>query len=286
MAFGDAAGKAMEPGLTTTPDRIAAQPDQTAATALVGLVDNLTGVFHANFLALAEGDEPEPVHKARIALRRFRAVMAAFEPVLDEDLADALQDRSRALFRLLGAIRDADVMVARFAETGRAAEMVEEAIEQRRKGRKLLKKKNAAGFRDWAVKRLTGKRWRRTGKKAKTLREAPVAVLAKAALNRAWATCVSNGSDLHGMSARAQHDLRKDLKMLRYLSEAFADLWPGEAQDDFLATLRNLQDDLGELTDSAMAKSLGHSELPDTADPQARAADDWAALLRQGPWWR
>lgn len=271
--------------MPATPDRIAALPDQTAATALAQLVEQLTEVFHANLLQLSETDEAEPVHKARVALRRFRAVVTAFEPVLDEDLADALQDRSRALFRLLGGMRDADVMVARFAETERAAEMRDEAADQRRKGRKLLKKKKAAGFRDWAVKRLAGKSWRRTGKKAKALRDAPVAVLARAALNRAWAICVSNGSDLHVMSARAQHDLRKDLKMLRYLSEAFADLWPGAAQDTFLVTLRNLQDDLGELTDSAMAKSLGHPELPDTADPKSRAADDWAALLQQGPWW-
>ncbi len=276
----------MEPAqVLALTDRIAALPDQTAGQALGYLADKLTEVIQLNLQELMDTDAPEPVHKARVGLRRFRAAMAAFEPILDEDLADALQDRSRALFRILGGVRDGDVMVARFADSPKIATLMQEAAHQRHKGRRLLKKKKAAGFRDWVVKRLAGKRWRQTGKTAKALREAPVAVLAKAALMRAWQRCASNGVDLHVMSARAQHDLRKDLKMLRYLSEFFADLWPGSAQDAFVDTLRQLQDDLGEMTDTALAVAKGHAPDADTTSFQARAATSWSQLLAQGPWW-
>jgi CHAD domain-containing protein len=241
--------------------------------------------FHDHLCALMISDEVEPVHKARVALRRFRAVLSAFEPIIHDDRFDDLQDRSRALFRCLGGIRDADVMAARFAGTEPAPRLAEEAARQRRKARKFLKKKKALEFQGWVAKRLSGKGWRQTGKKAAALREAPVAVLAEKALVKAWQACLSNGKDLQGMSARAQHDLRKDLKALRYLSEAFGNLWPGAAQDAFLVALRSLQDDLGELTDTAMAQSLGHQDKADTANHQTMAAATWAALVERGPWW-
>lgn len=275
----------MEPKLLVPADRIAAYPDQTAAEALVHLANALAEAFQANLLALGESDAAEPVHKARVALRRFRTMVTAFEPILEDDLADTMQDRSRALFRILGAVRDADVMALRFAGTDRAEAVLNEAAHQRQKGRKHLKRKKAEAFQAWVSKRLAGRRWRQSGKKAKALREASVGVLAKSALTKAWLRCRSNGADLEAMSVRAQHDLRKDLKALRYLSEFFADLWPGDAQEMFLTHLRGLQDDLGEVTDSAVAVTLGHSDAADTSAHRARAAPAWSALLAQGPWW-
>lgn len=276
--------------MLATTDRIAVLPDQTVADAFGHLADNLSEAFVDQIIALATDDGPEPVHKARVALRRFRAAVQAFDPILAEDLSDAFQDRARTLFRLLGSVRDADVMAARFAGGSRAAELAAEAAQQRTKLRRHLKRKKAAAFHDWVQRRLAGKSWRRSGKKAKTLRDQPVPVLAAQALDLAWLRCESNGAELRVMSARAQHDLRKDLKMLRYLAEFFEDIWPGPAHDAFLAALRQLQDDLGELTDLELAKSLGHvahAELAasDLAVTQDRAAKAWAALVAQGPWW-
>lgn len=79
--------------------------------------------------------------------------------------------------------------------------------------------------------------------------------------------------------------LRKDLKMLRYLSEFFVNLWPKAAHDDFLANLRNLQDDLGAVTDLQMGRTHGHAPDETAAQSAARAADDWTALQRRGAWW-
>lgn len=267
-------------------DRISVLPIASAGEAFGQIADALTGVFVAQIASLETDDNPEPVHKARVALRRLRAAIAAFDPILDEDLSDALQDRARTLFRLLGSVRDADVMAERFANSSRADELLAEAAHQRRKLRRRLKRKKAANLKEWVTRRLAGKRWRRTGKKAKALREASVSVLAAQALDRAWLRCESNGADLARMSARAQHDLRKDLKMLRYLCEFFDDIWPGPQHDAFLTALRRLQNDLGELTDGALAVSLGHDTDPDLSAPQNRAATDWAALVSQGPWWQ
>lgn len=260
-------------------------PDQSAGDAFARIADGLSGSFVAQIECLQTDDSPEPVHKARVALRRLRAAIWAFEPILDEDLCDAMQDRARTLFRHLGTVRDADVMVERFATAKRAGALADDAAHQRRKLRRQLKRKNAAALNSWVNRRLAGKSWRRSGKKAKALREAPVRVLAAQALDRAWTRCESNGADLKAMSERAQHDLRKDLKMLRYLSEFYVEIWPGPQQDAFLTALRRLQDDLGELTDDALARSLGHEADADLAAPQERAARAWATLAAQGPWW-
>lgn len=267
-------------------DHITIPQDMSPTAALLHLADSLTAAVEANLTLLMADDSADPVHKARVALRRFRTLLDAFAPILDDDLSDALHDRSRALFRVLGAIRDADVMAARFAETDRAAKSATHAAHQREKGRKALKRKKAAGFRDWVQKRFSGKRWRQTGKKARTLREGPMTVLAALALDRAWAEALSNGADLLQMSARAQHDLRKDLKALRYLSEFFQDLWPEAPSDLFLADLRAMQDDLGEVSDSETARALGHDDTTDIGAPQSRAATAWASLVARGPWWQ
>lgn len=267
-------------------DHITLPQDLSPTEALHHLADRLTTTVDSNLTLLMADDSADPVHKARVALRRFRTLLDAFAPILDDDLSDALHDRARALFRILGTIRDADVMAARFQGTDRAAKSATHAAQQRQKGRKALKRKKAAGFRDWVQKRLSGKGWRQTGKKARALRDGPMIPLAALALDRAWAAALSNGTDLLHMSARAQHDLRKDLKALRYLSEFFEGLWPDAPSDLFLADLRAMQDDLGEVSDSETAHALGHDDTTDIGAPQSRAATAWARLVARGPWWQ
>lgn len=269
-------------------DPITLPQDMSPDKALHHLADGLTRIIDANLMALMTDDSAEPVHRARVALRRFRTVLNAFAPILDDDRADSLHDRARALFRLLGTVRDADVMAIRFAGTDRAEKTAEHASHQRAKTRKALKKKKAHGFREGVLRRLDGKGWRKTGKKAKSLREGPITTLAGLALDQAWANAQSNGTDMTHMSVRAQHDLRKDLKALRYLSEFFIDLWPDAPSDLFLADLRTLQDDLGEVSDSATARAHGHEQAakPDTQSAIARAAEIWSGIVARGPWWR
>lgn len=273
-------------------DTITLAPDMPPAAALHHLADGLTRIIDTNLAALMTDDSADPVHKARVALRRLRTALDAFAPILDDDRADALHDRARALFRLLGTVRDADVMALRFAGTDRAEKTAAHASHQRAKARKALKKKKAHGFRDAIMRRLAGKSWRQTGKKARTLRDGPMTTLAALALDRAWDKAwdraLSNGSDLALMSVRAQHDLRKDLKALRYLSEFFQGLWPEAASAAFLADLRALQDDLGEVSDSATARAHGHEKTaePETQSATDRAAEIWSGIVARGPWWR
>lgn len=79
----------------------------TIATSVVRLVRNDPGA--------RLGDDPEALHQARVATRRLRSDLRTFEPLLDEGWAEALRDELRWLGDVFGAVRDADVLIDRFA---------------------------------------------------------------------------------------------------------------------------------------------------------------------------
>jgi CHAD domain-containing protein len=60
------------------------------------------------------GDDPEDVHRARVAARRLRSQLRTFRGVLDTDWANSLREDLRWLGTGLGAVRDKQVMAARF----------------------------------------------------------------------------------------------------------------------------------------------------------------------------
>ncbi len=59
------------------------------------------------------GEDPEGVHQARVATRRLRSDLRTFTPLLEPAWVDHLRDELRELAALLGAVRDADVLLER-----------------------------------------------------------------------------------------------------------------------------------------------------------------------------
>jgi len=59
------------------------------------------------------GDDPEDVHQARVATRRMRSDLGTFGVVVDREWDRALRRELQWLGRLLGAVRDTDVLVER-----------------------------------------------------------------------------------------------------------------------------------------------------------------------------
>jgi CHAD domain-containing protein len=62
-----------------------------------------------NESALRRGDDPEPVHQARVATRRLRSDLRTFEHFVDAHWADDLRGELRWLGSELGAVRDLEV---------------------------------------------------------------------------------------------------------------------------------------------------------------------------------
>jgi CHAD domain-containing protein len=58
----------------------------------------------------ARVDEPDAVHKMRVAARRLRSALATYRPVLDRSRTDPIRDELKWLGQVLGRPRDAEVL--------------------------------------------------------------------------------------------------------------------------------------------------------------------------------
>src|SRR4029077_17095437 len=61
--------------------------------------------------AIRLSDDPESVHKARVATRRLRSDLRTFRPVLEREWSEPLRAELQWLGRALGKVRDADVLL-------------------------------------------------------------------------------------------------------------------------------------------------------------------------------
>lgn len=61
-------------------------------------------------LQIRRGEQREGVHKARVACRRLRSLLATFRPMLDREVTDPVRDELRWLIHALGEVRDSTVV--------------------------------------------------------------------------------------------------------------------------------------------------------------------------------
>jgi CHAD domain-containing protein len=101
----------------------ALEPPEVAPAALGKKPSAADLVCHAIAAAVARimrhdpgvriGDDPEDVHQARVGTRRLRSDLRTFAPLLQEEWLSPLRDELRWLAGVLGAVRDADVLLER-----------------------------------------------------------------------------------------------------------------------------------------------------------------------------
>ncbi|MCQ4189841.1 CHAD domain-containing protein, partial [Methylocystis suflitae] len=73
-----------------------------------------------------------------------------------------------------------------------------------------------------------------------------------------------------------RHELRKELKKLRYAVEFFCSLYPEKRIDPFLKRLKKLQNVFGDLNDAATLKALfTRTDVPGAEDPSIQRAIGW-----------
>ena len=91
-----------------TPYRRAQRPSaMSCAAAIVRSLRQLSSYDPA----IRRSDDPEAVHKARVATRRLRSDLRTFRPVLDRAWSEPLRAELQWLGRALGRVRDADVLL-------------------------------------------------------------------------------------------------------------------------------------------------------------------------------
>jgi triphosphatase len=85
-------------------------PHIDTAHGLRRIVGSGLGQLVAKLPFCSVGD-PEPLHQARIAIRRIRSALALFEPCLEPEATARFEDTLRHFGRILGGGRDQDVFV-------------------------------------------------------------------------------------------------------------------------------------------------------------------------------
>ncbi|QEL55272.1 CHAD domain-containing protein [Chromobacterium paludis] len=264
----------------------------------------------ANLGGVREGDDPECVHQARVALRRLSAAGTAFRPLTRGEAWRSVLREAREWAGLLGAVRDLDVMlletlpaVAPSAWAAQDLSALRKALEKRRAGMKARARAALAParFDGWARRLLA------LANQDACIRDGSLPGrrgFAARSLNRGWKPVRRLTEQWDALSVEQRHELRKRAKKLRYAIEFFAHLYPGKRVERCLAPLQLAQQRLGALNDRAAAcdmlaqcaaewpdlqPSLGQLRLALTAEnpeDESRARSAVRHLSRLEPFWQ
>lgn len=105
---------------------------------------------------------------------------------------------------------------------------------------------------------------------------APLVELAGKALNKGSKKVSKRAHRLETLTVEQRHDLRKELKTLRYAVEFFSPLYPVKHAEPFLKQLKKLQAVFGGLNDAATVRAiLTEAEAPGADDPAAQRVIGW-----------
>ncbi len=232
------------------------------------------------------GDEPEHLHRLRVAIRRARAALSLFRVATQENRRLPLARELRRLQRRLGAAREWDVLVdetlAALPPSLRArpaaGALVRLAEARREEGRKEVR---AALHRPDSIatlRRLAAWPGRHLGAAPRgpwreDMLAAPAASVAAEVLEAHHRKAARLGRKLKRLDTPALHRLRIRVKKLRYAAEFLAPYAPGRGTKRYLAALRDLQQALGTWHDLAIAEARLAALHPAGAAPLA----DWLA---------
>lgn len=239
--------------------------DASVEAGLRHVLTNCTSHWLANHAAVIDGSDTEGVHQMRVALRRARSALTIFKSALPSDHHDWLQREAKSLITALGSARDWDVFVDELLQPilearpdDQSLKVLRDAVNEERRqayarARQAL---GAPAYLEFVLDMgiwLESRAWRRE-ETARSL-DRPLADLAREVLRKRHKRSLKLGRDFEGLSDEALHRLRISLKKLRYASEFFVSLYGRERTRSYLASLRQLQDDLGHLNDVAVAES-------------------------------
>ncbi|WP_417769320.1 CHAD domain-containing protein [Stappia sp.] len=260
----------------------------TAETAFRAILVSCMDQIAANRDVALDSDAPEGPHQLRVALRRLRSALKVHHALLDSDIRADLDAAARDLANRVADLRDLDVLTeeivapaAGFAPEGLATDRLTALVlSGREKARIALRAAladpsvNALLFRIGALAEGDGRKVARqdnaedpaSGLAAGSVDavcvdtvsvgDRPLAEFAATALDKRWKAATRLAARIEELTLEERHDLRKELKKLRYTVEFFRSAFPARKVKPFLSRLKTLQDVFGYLNDVVMAGKL------------------------------
>ena len=276
-----------------------------AAGALLAHLDDQVSSIVANEPGV-RAEDPEAVHKMRVATRRLRSALATFRSSLDREVTDPVRAELRWFGGVLGELRDDHVLHERLeAEVGELpGELVlgpvAEQIRMDLRGRAqehhadviaVLDGERFVDLMESLHQLVETPPW--TSPQGAEVRKRTLRRSARAAVRRVAKSVPDTGA---AATDAELHELRKAAKRARYALEAIEPL-EGERAAKAAAHFEAVQDLLGDHQDSVVARgvlrrlgasSRGHAQngftfglVHEVEHRRALAArDEWAAVVR------
>jgi triphosphatase len=230
-------------------------PVGTAADHALSTVMALhASVIAHNLTCVLTSLDPEGPHQLRVALRRVRVALRVFRPVMKKGSNDALAAAARDLGAIVGELRDADVLIDEIIAPSARGPLVTalNAWRQEVRGRvrARLSAASAHAFAESLAADAATAVW---SKKTDLTLEA----MMHAAIDDFRETVAQEGARLPHLAAVELHQLRKNVKALRYGTELA--VAAGLATSESVRPLKRMQDLLGYANDMA---SLANFDPP------------------------
>lgn len=250
-------------------EAVAIGNNDTCAHAFAQICRSATHQILHNWQVVLESDDLEGPHQMRIGIRRLRTALDIFAPLAGDPFITDLDDSIRDLGRLVGTLRDADVLYAHIVapldddskaplslrpllvKLAERREATREVVRAKLAHRTLTKLQLKFALLPAIAAELESEECRK-----------PVLAYSRKALKKCWSRVAKRGRRLEKLDEEERHKLRIDLKALRYAIEFFSPLYPKKKVSRFLARLEDLQDLFGYLNDVISARQLHQLEGP------------------------
>lgn len=231
------------------------------------IVTNCLEQIQSNQPGVMTCRDADSLHQMRVGLRRLRSALAIFKQIIP--CPESIQVELQWLGGALGTARDWDVFYQStlpglhgMASASDVLQPVLDAVHDK------VRKNHEAGAASVSSPRYTrliltlfswieGAQWRINIQPKNRRRLArPIVAFASDILARDRERMIKRGRHLQGGDVAARHRLRIAAKRARYATEFFASLYPAKRVRRYASSLAVLQEDLGLLNDTAVAKKL------------------------------
>ena len=270
-------------------ENIALNHTQTVEQAARDILRECFDHIATNIVVVQELDEMEGPHQLRVGLRRVRSAFSVFSAALQNPEMTKLNEEARWLGQEVGGLRDLEVVAneiiwreaeAHPEEPGLsvvAGALGAEAIERRENLRRILAERRGQALLIDLARYVETRGWLVAEDFGQTQRlAAPVHKFAVEALNKTWKKARKRARELETLNAHQRHELRKELKKLRYAVEFLSPLFATKRVDLFLKRLKKLQTVLGDLNDAVMVRAiLSDKRMSGANDPGVERATGW-----------
>jgi triphosphatase len=267
-------------------------PKQSSQSALQSIARVCLHQLCANMDPLRTGDA-EALHQARVSIRRLRVAISLFSDLLRDKQTEGIKRELKWLTGEFGPAREVDVFMERVVKpvveadhkTRGVSELRDDVIKSR--DADVARAQSAIDTVRFRVLTLAIAAWTETGNwthsgdAQRDPGDRAIAETAMEQLSRRWKRLVNRGKHIDTLDPRQRHKLRIAAKKLRYASEFFAGIFPGQNAERrrkrFIASLKALQVCLGDLNDIVVNERLSASLV---SSPAHEGLDDevWKAF--------